>query len=64
MRNDTVTQSRSEKPLICPVRAAAAIVQRLAIGRKPNTHLYQYAGAKGQWKCLTAVKRSLTYRQS
>ena len=57
MRNDTVTQSRSGKPLICPVRAAAAVVQRiLAMGGKPSTHLYQYADKKGKWKCMTAKK--------
>ena len=29
LRNDSVTQSRSGKPLLCPVRAAAAVVKRL-----------------------------------
>ena len=57
LRNDTVTQSRSGKPLICPVRAAAAVIQRLLkMGGKPNTHLYQYADAKGKWKHLTSDK--------
>ena len=57
VRNDTVTQSRSGKPLVCPVRAAAAIVKRLlALGGKPSTHLYQYVDKKGKWKNLTATK--------
>ena len=29
LRDDAVTQSRSGDPLLCPVRAAAAVIQRL-----------------------------------
>ena len=48
--DDAVTQSRSGGPLLCPVRAAAAIIQRLRqMGAKPSTFIYKYKNEKGWW---------------
>ncbi len=54
-RNQSVTQSRSENPVLCPVKAAAAAVRRLAKikGTTLNTPLYTYADSKRKTKELT-----------
>ena len=53
-RDDPVTQSRSNDPLLCPVRAAAAIVNRLrAIGATKDTPLYTYRDSNGRFRDMT-----------
>lgn len=42
-RNDTVTQATTGDPLLCPVRAAAAIVQRQkSFGSTPDNFIYRF----------------------
>jgi hypothetical protein len=54
-RDETVTQSRNNDPLLCPVKAAATIVRRLrAIGATKNTHIYSYRDKNGKTRELTA----------
>ena len=61
LRDDAVTQSRSGDPLLCPVRAAAAVVQRLRqMGAKPTTFIYKYKNEKGRWRDLKS-KTALTF---
>ena len=61
LRDDAVTQSRSGDPLLCPVRAAAAIIQRLRqMGAKPSTFIYKYKNEKGRWRNLKS-KTALTF---
>ncbi len=53
-RDDPVTQSRTSDPLVCPVRAAAEVIQRLrAEGATSDTHIYQYKDNRGKKKDLT-----------
>ena len=49
-----MTQSRTSDPLVCPVRAAAEVIQRLlAEGATSDTHIYQYKDNRGRKKDLT-----------
>jgi hypothetical protein len=56
LRDDAITQSRTGDPLLCPVRAAAAIVRRLhAAGQTdPNTLLHYYQDNEGTIRKLTS----------
>ena len=55
-RDDPITQSSTNDPLMCPVRAAAAVIQRLrAEGATPDTHIYQYNDDRGRKKELTGT---------
>ena len=49
LRDDAVTQSSSGDPLLCPVRAAAAIVHRMKkFNADENTFIYIYQDTKGR----------------
>ena len=56
IRDDAVTQSRTDHALLCPVKAAAAVVHRLrSIGATPDTFIFTYLNKKGQrFKNLTS----------
>ena len=55
LRDDSVTQSRSGHPHLCPVRAAAAVVQRLrSLSATPDAFIYKYTDTKGRIKELTS----------
>jgi hypothetical protein len=49
-RDDSITQSRTGDPILCPVRAAAAVVQRMRASglTKPDTPLYSYTDDNGK----------------
>ena len=53
-RDDPVTQSKTSDPLMCPVRAAAAVIRRLREeGATPETHIYQYKDDRGRKRELS-----------
>ncbi len=55
-RDDAVTQSKTKDPILCPVKAAAALIQRLrAEGATPDTHIYRYKDNRGRMKDLTST---------
>jgi len=46
LHDDAVTQSTGD-PLLCPVQAAAAVIQQLqGMGAKPNRFTYKYKNEK------------------
>ena len=48
LRDDSVTQSRSGHPLLCPVRAGAALVQCLwSFGATPDDFIYIFKDSRG-----------------
>ena len=48
LRNDSVTQSRSGHPLLCPVRAGVALVQCLwSFGTTPEDFIYIFKDSHG-----------------
>ena len=57
LRNDSVTQQRTDHPVMCPVRAAAAVVRRLQAmeGTTPDTLLYKFQDAHGKIRDLTGA---------
>ena len=55
-RDDAVTQSKTKDAIMCPVKAAAALIQRLrAEGATPDTHIYRYKDNRGKMKDLTGT---------
>ena len=55
LRDDPVTQSKSGDPLMCPVRAAAAIVHRMQkFGADKDTFVYTYQDSIGKLMDLHA----------
>jgi hypothetical protein len=56
LRDDSVTQSKSGDFFLCPVRAAATVIQRLqSIGCNKDTFVYTYADARGKHMSLTST---------
>ena len=54
LRDDSVTQSKSGNALLCPVRAAAAIVRRIQqFGGDGDTYVYTYQDDKGKLMDMT-----------
>ena len=61
LRDDSVTQTKSGDPLLCPVRAAAAIVRRLqSFNANADTHIYVYKNQRGKLMNLNS-KSALTH---
>jgi hypothetical protein len=55
LRDDAVTQSRTDDQLLCPVQAAAAIVRRLrSIGATTKDPIYLYRDKKGKLRDMTS----------
>jgi hypothetical protein len=55
LRDDSITQSKSGDPYLCPVRAAATVIQRLLkIKPSPDAYVYTYADKHGKLWELTA----------
>jgi len=55
LRDDSVTQSKTGDPLLCPVRAAAQIVSRLQkLKAKNDTFIYTYQDGKGKLMSLSS----------
>ncbi|WP_317202141.1 hypothetical protein, partial [Janthinobacterium sp.] len=49
LRDDAITQSKTSDPLMCPVKAAAAIVRRIRQFTPDNdTHVYAYQDSRGK----------------
>ena len=48
LRDDSITQSRSGHPLLCPIRAGAALVQHLrSFGTTPDDFIYIFKDSRG-----------------
>jgi len=64
LRDDSVTQSRSGDPVLCPVQAAAAVVRRLlSDGATPDTFLCTYRAESGMC-CSVDSKAALQILRS
>jgi hypothetical protein len=49
LRDDAITQSKTSDPLMCPVKAAAAIVRRMQkFNADKDTHVYVYQNCRGK----------------
>ena len=57
-RDDSVTQERTDHPVLCPVRAGAAVVQRIRAiaGSDEDTYLYNFTNTAGKADILTGTK--------
>jgi hypothetical protein len=50
LRNDPITQARTNHPILCPVKAAATVIKRLrSFGATRDTEIYTYVDKKGKF---------------
>jgi len=64
-RDESVTQSKTDDPILCPVRVGAAIIRRLqAMGASDDTFIYTFVRDADGKRCELTSKAALDFLRS